>query len=131
MKEFNLNMLIHKQEDHGFFDTIIGLWKNIYPYLEIASTIGGCAGFIEFIKNIFKKKTPNPHNFAEYIYWQNKWSHIILANELEISKDEAKTLLKLFGYTWNNSEKLYCITQEEKEEKINKINNISVFGKEK
>lgn len=119
-----------KLEDHGFFNEILEIWGFIYPYLEVIGTIGSCIGFTQWVKNFFKKKIPNPHTFTEYIYRQDKWSHVILADELDISKEEAKKILDLFGYKWNNSEKLYYITEEDKKEKIEKINSISVFGKE-
>lgn len=119
----NLNMDILKQVVYGIIDMAIDLWNKIYPCLEIISTIGGCIGFIDFIKNIFHKKIPRPQNFALYIYRKNKWNYNILSEELDISKDEAKTILRLFGYKWNNSEKMYTITEDKKQEKINKINN--------
>lgn len=121
-------MDIRKQEDHGFSSTALDLWNKIYPALEIIATLGGCIGFIEYIKNIFKKKIPKPHSFADYIYRKDKWNHIILAEELNIDKDDAKTILKLFGYKWDNSEKLYVISEESKKEKIQNINNVSIFG---
>ncbi len=119
-------MDILKQVVYGIIDVVIDLWNKIYPCLEIISTIGGFIGFIDLIKNIFHKKIPRPQNFVLYIYRKNKWNYNILSEELDVSKDEAKAILRLFGYKWNNSEKMYTITEDKKQEKINKINNLNL-----
>ena len=121
-------MDIQWQEDLGFFQSIAELWQNIYPAIQIMADVGGAIGFIQIIKNIFKKKIPTPHSFSEFIYKQNEWNHTILASYLNIDAEQAKNLLKGFGYEWDNSRKLYTITEEKKNDMINKINSISVFG---
>ena len=113
----------------GFLKDIYELWAAIHPCLEFLATIDGCIGLVKLIKKCFKKKVPNPHSFAEYIYKQDKWSHVILANQLQIDNERSKNILKLFGYEWNNSEKLYVISKVNKKKMIKKINKIDLFGR--
>ncbi|MDD2377055.1 MAG: hypothetical protein PHD15_06750 [Clostridia bacterium] len=112
----------------GLFGTILDLWVSAYLCLQIVDTLGGVAQFIEWVKNKFKNKIPHPHSVFDFIYKENKWNYIILSEKLDFDKEDVKYLLLALGYIWDNSQKLYCITEEMKIDKINKINKVNIFG---
>lgn len=112
----------------GLVGTLLDLWEDIYPFLEVVATIGGVAQFVIWIKNIFKNKIPHPHSVINFIYNENKWNYIILSEKINFNQEDTKNLLLALGYRWNNSQKTYCISDEIKLDKIAKINKINIFG---
>lgn len=109
----------------GGIDTIFEIWKyvwqQIHPIVTIAGEVGGAIGFFITIKNIFKKKIPSPHNVIEFLYKRKNWNHIDLSENLNTNPKNAKNLLKAFGYRWDNSKKLYTITQEDIDNNLGKL----------
>lgn len=94
-----------------------GLWEIIYPYLDAIGTILGIVELgIEFGKWLKKKFEYYyaPKNFMSFITECDSWSSNELASKLNIKKDEAKHLLKGFGYEWDNEKLLYCSTKRTK-----------------
>lgn len=92
------------------------LWKIAWKAIEVISTIGGAIGFIELIKSKFNKKEPLPHEMMECLYKREYWNHHELAKKLDISPEEAKVLLKTFGFVWNQSKKIYVIDEIKKKQ---------------
>lgn len=93
------------------FVTVIGL-----------VTIAGSAG--KWIHSLCAKKDPFPHSYFDFIFSRNKWNHFELAEYLDISPNDSKQLLKIFGYAYDRSKMIYdkqpC--SDELREKLSKIN---------
>lgn len=106
----------------------VSVWKKIYQVVEVVSTISGIVQFGVWIKSIFKHKVPYPQSVLCFIYKENKWNHYVLAEKLDINKEDAKKILKIFGYTWDNSKKIYYIDNKTKKKMIKKIDNINVYS---
>lgn len=89
------------------------LWCHIYPYLDCVGTIfgvvGGTVGFGKWLKSKFEHKQ-SPCELLSFVTDSNTWSSLELASDLNITQEEAKNILKGFGYEWNKSEKLYYRT---------------------
>lgn len=107
-------------------DSAIKMWSVIYPILEVVATFGGVIGFVQWIFSIFKKNIPYPDAIMHYIYNQNSWNIYILSDLLKMTKEDTIILLKLLGYKWNNSKKLYLITEGMKKDKIKKLKEINI-----
>lgn len=89
-------------------------FSRIFTVLEIISTLEGVYAFTQRVKKIFKRKIPKPTTFQEIIYKRNLWNHFELSTKLGFSNEDTKSLLKAFGYKWNNNKKMYEITEREK-----------------
>jgi hypothetical protein len=87
----------------GGFD-IVQLWDSIYPYLDqigtVAGLLGSGIGFGLWIKNKFSK-TSTPDTFIDILTQKELWNVHECALLFQIEDDEAKKLLKGFGYKWN------------------------------
>lgn len=90
------------------------LWNMVWKAIGGISTIGGAIGFIDFIKAKFSKKKPMPYEFIECLYKRDYWNHNELAEKLDINPEEAKGILKTFGYFWDNTKKMYVIDEVKK-----------------
>ncbi len=92
---------------------IIDLWNIIYPVLDKIGTVFGVwFGFLSFGKWLryrFKKKV-EPNILIDFIISHESWNHFEFAKLLKISPNNAKNLLKGFGYKWNKNTQLYCKT---------------------
>jgi len=93
----------------GGFD-ILELWNTFYPYLDQIGTVlgivGSTIGFGIWTKKRFSKEY-TPKQFTEKITDKEFWNYHELALKLGVSDEEAKMLLKGFGYTWNRYFSLY------------------------
>jgi|GEM_PF-2841318 len=96
-------------------ESIYMLWNSFYPYLDQINTILGITvpmlGFGMWVNKKFSKKY-TPKQFTEKITDKELWNYHELALKLDISDDEAKKLLKGFGYKWNRNFSLYCKTDK-------------------
>lgn len=107
----------------GGFD-FTQLWQEIYPYLDQLGTIieitGAVIGVGTWIKNRFGHGC-TPRQFTGIITDKEFWNPHELALSLDITDDEAKNLLKGFGYKWDKHFSLFCKTNQTVEiiEKIN------------
>ncbi len=109
----------------GDIDYVIDLWQTIYPFLDQIGTVlgitGSAIGFGLWIKNKFSHKY-TPSSFIEKIMNKELWNVHELSLKLNISDDDAKKLLKGFGYKWDKRLSLYVKTDKTVEilEAINK-----------
>lgn len=113
---------------------VLEILKNVVEAAETFITIKEVTEFVRNInkrllkdKEITNKKFLKKHNSFSifcYIYSENNWNHYILAEKMNIDSSEAKNLLKILGYKWNNSKRIYSITEEEKENQMEKISCI-------
>lgn len=105
--------------------------KVLLKVCGIIADIKGTSDFIEELnkrllnhKGLTNKGFKNNHNsfsIFNYIYSSNNWNHFVLAEKLNLNKDITKDLLKISGYSWDNSKKLFIITEDKKKEYQNKI----------
>jgi len=107
-------------------------WANAYPVIEqIANVTTALIGvatvtsapflFVKWIrsKNINKEKdkyNPWERGNKEYAWVYNilrndNWNVSLLSQELSISEEETKKLLKGFGYVWDSHKMLYIATE--------------------
>lgn len=97
-------------------------WECAYPIIEQIATVTDAltglaviaAAPISLIKWIRQKLQMN-HPQKEYdwiciILKEDKWNPTVLSERLGISLDDAKGILKSFGYSWNPKEMLYVAT---------------------
>ena len=105
------------------------LWNTVWNAIEMFSTIGGMVGFVDFIKNKFFDKKPKPNEFIEYLYKRDCWNHNELAQIFDINQEQAKYMLKGFGYVWDKNKKMYTIAQDTKNNIRQNINNTSYLDK--
>lgn len=86
------------------------LWENIYPYLDYIGTllgvVGGTIGFGRWLKRKFEHKHP-PKELFSFVINSGTWSSLELASKLNITQEEAKNILKGFGYEWDKTARLY------------------------
>lgn len=89
------------------------LWETIYPYLDYIGTIlgviGGTIGFGKWLKGKFEHNH-SPLELVSFVTDSSTWSSSKLASQLNITQEEAKNILKGFGYEWNRSDKVYSRT---------------------
>jgi len=110
------------------FKEFIQLWNLIYPIFDQFVTVVGLGAIIinagKWVHSLFAKKNIPPQSHFDLIYSRENWNHFELAELLGISKEDAKQLLKLFGYSYDNSKTLY-VQQPislQLREKLSKIN---------
>jgi len=100
---------------------IANWWANAYPVIEqIANVTGAVTGiaaitsaaflFIKWIrsKNITKEKE---YTWIQNILRNDSWNVSLLSQELSMTEEETKKLLKGFGYVWDSHRMLYIATE--------------------
>ena len=125
--EYNINGI-------GGGPIVLEILKNVAMVAGIYSSLKDVKEFVQYInKNLLKDKNLTNKNFLKkhnsfsifsYIYSENNWNHYILGEKLNIESDVAKNLLIILGYNWDNSKKIYNITDEKKDSEMEKISNI-------
>lgn len=84
--------------------SLLSLWNDAYPYLDqlgTGVTLGGGAWAIGmWARGVFGTRF-TPNRFASSLTHREQWDVDDLTRELAISPDEAKGLLKGFGYVYN------------------------------
>lgn len=111
----------------GFKD-LIDIWNAIYPILDQFVTVIGLGTLFinsgKRVHSLFYGKDVAPQNYFDLIYLREKWNHFELAKLLDINSEDAKQLLKIFGYSYDKS-MLMFVQQPvslELREKLSKIN---------
>jgi hypothetical protein len=116
---------------HELLIDIADWWVQAYPVLEqIATSTGALTGTaaaiyapFKFVKWVRSKAHRSPFNdengkiefeWLKAILAEDAWSSSDLAEKLSLSKDEAKSLLQGFGYTWDSHKQLYLSTDHTK-----------------
>ena len=96
------------------YEDFLDLWHHIYPILDQISTIISLSGSTIGLGTWAIRKFKSKYNACEFIMIliQNEgWSSKELSDRLNISKEEAKNLLKAFGYKWDKSYQQYRKTE--------------------
>ena len=102
---------------------ITNWWANVYPIIvqiaNVSAAINGIALvssvpylFVKWIRS--KNKDKDDYTWVHSILCEDSWSVSLLSNNLSISEEEAKKLLKGFGYVWNSHNMLYVATENTK-----------------
>jgi len=98
-------------------------WKAAYPIIEqVANVTGALTGTAAIVSAPFifikwargkLQRTPEINEFAwiQSILWREEWSASSLAYELSISGDDAKQMLKGFGFAWDPKKMMYIATE--------------------
>lgn len=102
-----------------------GVFSNLKDVYDFASYIERKISKKGLTNNRYLKKH-NVFSIESFIFSELSWNHFILAEKLDISPEKAKLLLKVFGYNWDNSKKLFYITKENKEKQMKTILDIAI-----
>lgn len=81
-----------------------------------------------FIKSLFTQKNIQPLNGIDLIFSKSMWNHHELAINLDIASEQAKKLLKNFGYKYDNKKMMYVSQpiSDELREKFLKVNVLDI-----
>lgn len=95
----------------GFCD-LGQMWESALQVLGTIAVFCSVSGYslkdsIHWLCNLFQKRKKKPNTVFDIIYSRPMWNHHELAFLLDIEPDRAKDLLKVFGYQYDNSKKLY------------------------
>ena len=104
------------------YDNIALWWTQAYPVLEriatITGTLVGTAAviaapykFIQWVRSKLKSKGINEHDFLRKVLAKDSWNADELSTEINISKAQAKEMLRGFGYIWDAHKMLYIATE--------------------
>lgn len=88
-------------------------WQTAYSFLDQLGTIITLSGaFIGIGRWIAKRYKKEPRMIVDIICGKEFWDTKELANELHVSPEQAKGLLRGFGFKWNNKKRRYDKTEE-------------------
>lgn len=114
------------------FKELSEIWTNIYPIIDQIVTVVGLGSILvaagKWINSKFKSKEVPPQSYFDLIFSRREWNHFELAELIEISKDDAKKLLQIFGYKYDRSMRMY-VQQNislELREKLSKTNVLDI-----
>lgn len=103
------------------------LWEEAYPIIEQVVTMLTATGMVikgaKWFCSLFKKKNKRPQTIFDVVYLKKQWSHHELAEKIDVTPDEAKNTLRLFGYKYNQKKMMY-IAQPEAEQIKTKLLDI-------
>ena len=89
----------------------IEIWNMIYPILNSVVLIVVTGSIIKnagkWVHSLFSRKSIPPHPCFDLIFSRKVWNHFELAKMLDITPDEAKDLIKLFGYKYDPAQMLF------------------------
>lgn len=110
------------------FKELNEIWQMIYPVLDGFATVVGVVGILngvgKWVRSLFKQKDIPPQSYFDLLFSREMWNSSELAKMLDIEPENAKSLLKLFGYQYNTSKMLF-VQQDVSHtlrEKLSKIN---------
>lgn len=101
------------------------MWESAKLALEAIAVFCSITGItvtsiIKWFCNLFKKRKKKPQTIFDIIYSRKMWNHHELALLLDIDPNNAKEMLRLFGYRYDNRKKIY-IEREDIEEIKSKL----------
>lgn len=97
-------------------------WAKAYPIIsQIADVAGALTGvaaifaspfyLIKWIRNKIREKSIDEHTWIQECIAHDTWNASELASILSITVEQSKSLLKGFGYKWDNHKMLYVATE--------------------
>ena len=114
------------------FKELTEIWESIYPIIDQFVTVVGLGTIIigasKWLQSLFKRKDVPPQSYFDLVYSRNEWNHNEFAELLDISREDAKHLLKLFGYEYDKY-KMMFVQQSislQLREKLSKINILDI-----
>lgn len=101
-------------------------WTQAFPIIEhiaaVTGAITGTAAITSWIRNKLSKNQKGEELiWVKIILREDEWNTSILASVLGLPEDEAKTILKGFGYIWNAKKMMYVATDA-----TNKLRSIRI-----
>lgn len=111
---------------------LIDIWNLVYPVLDQIKTIFelGAASITmgKWVHSLFHNKDIPPQSYFDLIFSRSNWNHFDLAELIDISPDNARNLLKAFGYIYDKNKHMYVQQSSSLElrEKISKINVLKI-----
>lgn len=118
-------------EWHEAWDLILQwapvIWSTAVMFCEAKDIFTTSQSIISWFKNKYKnnRKIPYPHSFTDYIYHKNIWNYHELAVQIDVNEEQAKLLLKAFGYKWDQSKLAYIVDNNIKQLIIERENKIA------
>ena len=114
----------------GFVE-LAEIWNDIEPWLNGVAIFFGIFGWnikdaVKSIRLHFEKKKVPPHTVIDFLATRDKWNHKELAAILEIPEENAKKLLKTFGYKYDRSLMQY-IPGDETEKLRENLKTIQIY----
>ena len=102
----------------NYLQYILDLWNHYSDQISAALVLAGeiitKKELIKKLLHMFKENNPPaPCAVEEIIMAREKWNHYELAEKLDVDPENAKMLLKGFGYKWINHEMLYSRLDED------------------
>lgn len=137
LKTFNITEVLefdYNIQGIGGPSFIVEIFKNIVKAAGVFSNFKDVYDFARYIETKLSKKgltnnkyfkKHNAFSIEEFIFSKLSWNYFTLAEKLDITPEKAKILLRVFEYEWDNSRKLYYITEAKKIEVEEKIFQIS------
>jgi len=103
------------------------IWSTAVMFCEAKDIFTTAQSVISWFENKYKdkRKMPYPHSFTDYIYHKDIWNHHELSVQLVVNEEQAKLLLKAYGYRWDRSKLAYIVDKKVKEVLINRENKIA------
>ncbi len=95
---------------------IVSWWEQAYPVIEqIAAVTGAITGVSAFIKwvrsKLQEKQSKDEYAWIKLILNEREWNLSALSEKLDLTANEAKSILKGFGYKWDSKKQLYTATE--------------------
>ena len=109
----------------------VEVWERLWPIISqyapyivtTFSLLSSSINITSWVKKHLQKKrsAPYPHIFFDAIYKRSMWNHHELAGLLGCLDNDAKSWLKALGYKWDNSRKIYFVTDADRDSFIDMI----------
>lgn len=118
----------------GFLDYYT-VWQSVYPIIDQFVTVIGLGAIVvnagKWVHSLFNKNGKNeipPQSAYDVVFLRKKWNHFDLGELLNINSDEAKTLLKTCGYTYDPKIQMFVLQSISLELREN-LSNVNVYDK--
>ena len=112
---------------------ILSWWENASPIIsQIADVMGVIAGtstFIMWMRSLIRSRSKKGKEYAwiQDILCKDSWNVSDLSICMGINEDEAKKLLRGFGFSWDSHRMLYVETSETQTLRLIKIGNAKLY----
>lgn len=114
-----------EQEIFYFIENSIDIaywWAEAYPIIEqtanattaaigVATIIGASFAFVKWVRNSIIPNRKDEYIWVQNVISKDEWNVAMLSDHLSIPIDQAKLLLKGFGYVWDAQRMLYIKTE--------------------
>lgn len=109
------------------------IWNSVYPVLETWSMFASITGFalkdlVKYLRSVFEKRKKPPQVCFDVIYSRTMWNHHELASMLQIEPDRTKQFLRVLGYEYDQSKKIFIASEKvpEIKEKLTNVKSLDI-----